>query len=292
MLPSSPSRLTHVALAAAVVGLSGALAWQTWRLSRAASAPSDLAPGAEMSARLLAEPVDDAGFSIVQASLLDSLDVLAFEAAAFTPQDGDSSAGEQRDTPPPTADGRRWDGRDHHLNHAPRPMSPALIEACLDVADEVDTSLGHQLREARQKAPAEFDRQMKQGGFGRRLASLVELKQRDPDLYQAKLGELSQAVQIDRVARQLREAKRNQSAGEIEMYEAQLRRLLQVQFAMAIKARGELLCRLEDRIVELRAEMERDVVNFQNIIDARMKLLAGEPAATADKAPATPQAGR
>jgi hypothetical protein len=220
--------------------------------------------------------------------LLDSLDLLAFDVAAMPapmqqPQgvasetlDG-SDEREARHREP-----RNWDNRDR-FGHGPRPMSAELIERCLDVADEVDATLGRQLREARQKDPAEFDRQMKQGGFGRRLASLVELQQREPDLYRIKLGELAQAVQIDRVAKQLRDARETGSEGEVEMYEVQLRRLLQVQFAMAIKARGELLCRLEERIAELRAEMERDALNFQNIIDARMKTLAGEaqpPSAT------------
>ena len=36
--------------------------------------------------------------------------------------------------------------------------------------------------------------------------SLVHLKQRDPHLYRAKVSELSQAVQIERVAKQLRAA--------------------------------------------------------------------------------------
>ena len=45
-------------------------------------------------------------------------------------------------------------------------------------------------------------------------------------------------------------------------------------------------------LAELRAEMERDALNFQNIIEARMKVLAGAtttspatPAGPADKAP-------
>jgi hypothetical protein len=195
----------------------------------------------------------------------------------------------------PARDGLRGDGeRDRDrgrerggpwTQHGPRMlMNPEMIARCLEVANEVDKELGARLADSRQKNPEEFDRSMRVGGFGRRLLALAELKQRDPDLYRAKLGELSQAVEIERTAKKLREARKNVSQGDIDVYETELRRLLQNQLAMSIKARTELLCRLDERIAELRGEIERDAQNFQGIIDARLKVLANEPA----RAPATP----
>jgi hypothetical protein len=161
-----------------------------------------------------------------------------------------------------------------------RPLGPQeLATRCLEVAREIDPELGQRLTEALQKNPAEFERAMRQGGFGRRMYAMAELKNRDPELYRAKVSELSQAMQIERTAKKWREAKRSGSVGDADAYEAQLRSLLQVQFAMTVKARGDMLCRLEDRISELRDEIARDAANFNHLLDLRMQALAAEPAA-------------
>jgi hypothetical protein len=228
-------------------------------------------------------------------------DVAPPQPAGDRPHGRGGPGGDDRRPGMPPRDGLRGDGeRDRErgrerggpwTQHGPRMlMNPEMIARCLEVANEVDKELGARLAESRQKNPEEFDRSMRVGGFGRRLLALAELKQRDPDLYRAKLGELSQAVEIERTAKKLREARRNASQGDIDLYETELRRLLQNQLAMSIKARTELLCRLDERIAELRGEIERDAQNFQGIIDARLKVLANEPARPATPAAAAPPA--
>jgi len=174
-------------------------------------------------------------------------------------------------------------------------LTPELVARCVEVAREVDKELGDRLADARDKNPQEFDRMMRQGGIGWRLLAMAQLKQHDPDLYRAKLAELQDAVQIDQVARKLREARRNGSQGDADAYENQLRSMLQIQLAMSIKARGEMFCRLDERVSELRKDLEREAANFNKTIDARMKVLTAEappaaPAAAPVAAPRTPAA--
>jgi hypothetical protein len=175
--------------------------------------------------------------------------------------------------------------------HGPPRLTPDLVARSLEVAGDVDQELAERLSKAHDKDPQEFERLMRQGGIGWRLMSMAQLKQRDPELYRAKVSELSTAIQIERVAKQLRDARRTGSAGDAEAYEHQLRTLLQIQLAMSIKARGDILCRLEERMGDIRKDLEHEASNFQSTIEARMKMLTTEPPAAntaAEKADAAP----
>lgn len=184
---------------------------------------------------------------------------------------------------------RNWSGggEDRGRGGMPR-ITEEIAARCLEVAAEVDAELAQRLLDARKQNPEEFEQQMRAGGFGRRLLALAQLKTHDPLLYRQKISELSQAVQIERIVKQLRASRANPDAsqGDIESLEAQLRTLLQIQLAMSIKARGDLLCKFNDRVAELQKELERDASNFQSIIDARMKVLTSDPPAAAGRNPA------
>src|SRR5688572_29238460 len=88
-----------------------------------------------------------------------------------------------------------------------------LIDRALEVAREIDPQLGGRLATLHEKNPAAFERVMRHGHVGKNLFAMTHLKQRDPELYQIKLGEMMQTVQVNRAAAQLREAIRNNSQG-------------------------------------------------------------------------------
>lgn len=291
------SRVTHMVLLVAVAALTIALMQVSHR--SAVLAPS---PAAEPKS---VDLIADNDLPMFGAALgpFDSGD-LAIELSGALAMTDDSSmrdpqsAGAGSDRSPgrgPGGDGREhrnWGGGGGGGDDRGRGGMPKITEEiaarCLEVAAEVDAELAQRLLDARKRNPDEFEQQMRAGGFGRRLLALAQLKTHDPLLYRQKISELSQAVQIERTVKQLRAArgKPDASPGEIESLEAQLRTLLQIQLAMSIKARGDLLCKFNDRVAELQKELERDAANFQSIIDARMKVLASDPPSAVQPNPA------
>lgn len=161
-----------------------------------------------------------------------------------------------------------------------QPLRPELMARAIAVACEIDPDRCAALRKLNQRNPAELQRRLQDEQIGRRLLGMVQLKDRDPQLYQAKLSEITHAVQVNKVAASLHEAVRKGDDAEAEQLRAQLRTVLQMQLLMSIKTRGEYLCRLEDEIQRLRAELEHEGANFHATIEARYQhLLAHEPSA-------------
>ena len=228
------------------------------------------------------------------AAAVDLNDDMLLLAAAFTPLEPQDLSGAvpgdgPRDRGGPRRDGsrggdRRWDGPGGGMG----PLTEDMADRCIEIAREVDPEIASRLAGARKSDPDEFDRQMRAGSFGRRLLALAQLKTHDPILYGQKISELSSAVQIDRTAKQLRDLKDDPDAslGKIEELETNLRSLLQVQLAMSIYARGNMICRFEERMQHMKDDLDRDVRNFQSTIDARMKLLLESP--QSDDQPAAP----
>lgn len=151
------------------------------------------------------------------------------------------------------------------------PLSSDTIMSCLEVARDIDPELGRELVRKQDKNPAEFEQALRTGQVGRGLWSLVQLRQRDPHLYQLKIAEMTQSLQINRKAAELHEASKSGDGGRADSARNQLRELLQLQLAMSLKARAEYLCKIEEQVVKLREEIEHDAANFHAIVDARLK---------------------
>lgn len=277
------SRLTNAVLMLAVVVLSIALLRTSRTTEQSPSVPSP-------AVAALADG----------AAAVDLNDDMLLLAAAFTPLepqdlnaavpgDGPGDRGGRDGRSGSRGSDRRWGGPGGGMV----PLTEDMADRCIEIAQEVDPEIATRLADARRSDPDEFGRQMRSGGFGRRLLALAQLKTHDPILYGQKISELSSAVQIDRTARQLRELKKdaNASLSKIDEVEHNLRTLLQVQLAMSIKARGEMLCRFDERRAELEKDLIREAQNFQSTIDARLKVLVESPQHDQPQpaAPANPQ---
>lgn len=283
------SRLTNAVLMLAVIVLSSALLRTSRTTEQSQSAPSPAAsPFADGAAA-----VDLNDDMLLLAGAFTPLEPQDLNGAVPGPLDRGGPIRESRDGP--RGGDRRWSGSGGGIG----PLTDDMADRCIEIAREVDPEIAARLAEARKTEPDEFDRQMRSGSFGRRLLALAQLKTHDPILYGQKISELSSAVQIDRTARQLRDLKNDPAAspGKIEELETNLRSLLQIQLAMSIKSRGDLICRFEERMQHMKDDLDRDVRNFQSTIDARMKLLLespqqddSQPAAPANPQPA-PNAG-
>ena len=181
-------------------------------------------------------------------------------------------------------------------DRGPRPdgahaLPVELVARSVEVASDIDTDLGARLARLREKNAAGFERQLRRSQAGRRLLAMAQLKERDPDLYRSKLSELTQAVEINKLAGDLREAMQaNTDPGRIESLKSQLRTKLQLQFVMSIKSRGEYLCRIEEQITRVRDDIDRECKHFQGTIEARMKHLMQSPDQPMAEQPALNQA--
>ncbi|MHC4947653.1 MAG: hypothetical protein ACYTG1_05260 [Planctomycetota bacterium] len=148
-------------------------------------------------------------------------------------------------------------------------LAPQLIDQCLAVAEDLDPATAQRLRALCDEDQEAFERIMRVRG--RRLLGLAQLRERDPKLYQAKLGELRISMQVTRMARQVREAQRLGSEVKAEELESQLRGLIRIQVALSLKARGDYIRRLEEHIEALRAQLEADARQFDETVEKRLE---------------------
>ena len=105
---------------------------------------------------------------------------------------------------------------------------------------------------------------------GQRLVALAELKQRDPQLYEAKLTELQHEVQISKLTAEYRRAVASKDTDRAQAIMQQLRAVLQVQLLMSIKTRGDYICRLEEQIQRAKDELAHDAARFGQMVDERL----------------------
>src|SRR5262245_47973618 len=85
-------------------------------------------------------------------------------------------------------------------------LTPDMITRCIEVAADIDDDMGSRLTKLREKNATEFEHQLRHSPAGRRLLAMAQLKDREPELYRSKISELAQAVQINKVAAELRDA--------------------------------------------------------------------------------------
>ncbi len=163
-------------------------------------------------------------------------------------------------------------------------LGPELIEACLEVAADVDPHLAARLRDIRRKSPGPaFERAIRNA---RHLVGLARLRERDPQLYEIKVALLQLDAQIDVAADELRETRRNSSgaAGEIE---DQLRVLVRKQVGLSIASRGMYLRRLRENMKSLQDQLAQDSANFNQTVENRLAELMG-PVETGSPVQAAP----
>jgi hypothetical protein len=236
-----------------------------WSASKSPDQPSAAPSSDAPAARQRQQPG-----SLTAARADQSSDVLAQLALL-----GDPASQDVSDLAPLRADGDKPQdiGRAHRSSGRSR---PELSERCVEVARDIDPVLGKQLANLRQQNPAEFDRNMRI--VGRKLLAMAELKERDPDLYGAKLSEMRLDLNVRQKGRELREARAAGNRQDTEMLEKQLRTALAIQLGMSIKSRAEIICQLQDRINIIRAEIDHQASTFNEIVEARFHDLVNGPA--------------
>ncbi len=165
-----------------------------------------------------------------------------------------------------------------------RKLSPQLIKKCLEVAQELDPQLARRLEAVLEKDPETFERIV--GRLGRKLVGLAQLKASNPKLYALKVEELKAEREVTRLARKLREVRRNPSQSPSQAaltadLEEELLKQVRMQVALTIKARGQYLLRMRDHVEALQAELEEQALNFLETVEKRMQELMQPPTQSA-----------
>jgi len=133
------------------------------------------------------------------------------------------------------------------------------------------------MRRVCERNPEDFERYLRQ--TGRQLIGLVQLKQRDPNLYAMKLKELHFEAHLKAMTQKLRllyAEGRDDSTEAVEL-RSELRVLVQEQVALTLKSRGDYIIRLEKHIGTLKKQLEDDALNFFRTVEDRYQVLTTMP---------------
>lgn len=143
-------------------------------------------------------------------------------------------------------------------------ITPELAERIIEIANDIDESLAARLRAVCDTHPQEFERVVRSH---RRLLALAELKEKDPHLYELKAIELKSDRQRAILARQIAEARQAGDATSEEVLRQELLNTMRIHQAFSIMAREQYVQRLEQHIIALREDIERDKNNFDVVVD-------------------------
>ena len=156
-------------------------------------------------------------------------------------------------------------------------ITPEFIDECMEVAEQVNPEWTKKMRHLCDRNPEEFERMLKQSG--RHLIGLVQLKRRDPELYEIKLHELRLDSYIKAISNELLVLHLDGKGESTEAVERrmELRVLVQEQVALTLKVRGDYINRLEQHVEALKKQLEDDALAFFRTVEDRYKLLTKMP---------------
>ena len=174
-------------------------------------------------------------------------------------------------------------------------LSPAFIDRCLEVADELDPAFAKQLRSLCEEDPIEFERIIRRQGP--RLTGLAELKASDPKLYQLKLVELRVDASVQRLAVEFRTVVRDtpDDTSRIESLAQQLQGQLQIRLGLELGNQMLYIDRMEQQLKQLKKQVESQREHFDEVVQAELARLTGrldpvQAATTPLAAPVAPAA--
>lgn len=144
-----------------------------------------------------------------------------------------------------------------------------MVEHIMAVAKEIDPELATQLMSMCEKDPEAFNTIVRKQG--RRLGSLIHLRESDPELYEVKVTELKTDAEIYQISEAIRG--QDQADPLILGKIAELEGLVRVRTAMSIRAQTLYIERLEQHLVGLRMRLEDTSNRFDEIVGERLEQL-------------------
>ena len=150
-----------------------------------------------------------------------------------------------------------------------RPMPTDRVEDIMAVAKDIDPELAAQLASLCENDPDALQKIIRRQG--RRLGSLIHLRESDPELYKVKVTELKTDAEIYHIAQELRgqdfDAKKTQATI------AELEGLVRAKTKMFLQAQALNISRLERHLDGLRQRLEDASTRVEEIVQRRMSQL-------------------
>gem|GEM_PF-2723060 len=174
-------------------------------------------------------------------------------------------AGMRRPKPQPNAkmdENSNQFGKDHK-------MPPNMIEHVMAVANEIDPDLAAQLATMCENDPTAFQKIIRRQG--RRLGSLVRLREDDPELFEVKVTELKTDAEIYRTAESLRDQDLESASSQATI--AELQGLVRARTALLLRAQTLYIGRLEKHLAALRVQLDETTSGFDEIVNERVEQL-------------------
>ena len=193
----------------------------------------------------------------------------AFQPSALE-QDGDRGFSAER---PSGNDRLKARGPRGNRNRRPTmdEMPPMMLERVMEIAKEIDPELADRLSEMCQDDPEAFNRLVRRQG--RRLGSLIQLRESDPDLFEVKVNELKLDAEIFQVTKGIRELGVDKKTSDVQI--AALRGLVRAKTALSIRAQTLYIERLERHLEGLRERLADTSERFDEVVEATVDELLG-----------------
>ena len=154
--------------------------------------------------------------------------------------------------------------------------SASFVDQCIDVAEQIDPAWAERLRQTCGDEPELLEQALQR--YGGRISALVELREVDPTLYELKLQEIRNEMQVTRVTNDMRVAVQEYGGDSkpVGALNSQLRGLVYMQVVLSHKVRELYLQRLREHVEELEASIADDQANFGAVVEQQYQdLLAG-----------------
>ncbi len=151
-----------------------------------------------------------------------------------------------------------------------RPITKELIKDCREVAREVSPQLAMWLeRLETNNSREEFEQALQRNA--RYLLGLVELRERNPVLYDIKMRELKTGSEIKQITALLQEAVNTGSTDQAEMLEMRLRVLVRMQATYSIEADGKYLLRIKEYAADLEKQIGEQGASFNETAEQQLQ---------------------
>jgi len=151
-----------------------------------------------------------------------------------------------------------------------RPITRELIEDCLEVAHEVDPQLAMWLERLKaNNSRQEFEHAIQRNA--RYLLGLVELRERNPVIYDLKMREIKTGSEIKQVTKLLQEAVDTDSKDQAEMLEMRLLELVRMQASYSIESRGRILLRIQEHAADLEQKIDEEASSFEQTVEQQLQ---------------------
>lgn len=159
--------------------------------------------------------------------------------------------------------GRRWGGPGR------RELSDDDVQRIVATASDIDPAWGQALEQLRGKDPAELRQRI--GSQGRRLVGLAWLRDRQPDLYRARVDDFRAQREAKRAIEAMRQAKESgDSAGEAAAL-VQARQAIAKQVELDIKARAFELVAMDKALKDARQRLQSDIEGRDQRVQAMLE---------------------